>query len=129
MTVQPLVFTSLVVGLVPVVPWVLAPLPSSLVGLESLLSILSMANPEMIHFFLEKVRFIADCSASCLTMVSKEGMAASSLLSFTVNIMAGSALVMSSRKFCLCFSFWMTHDTAHKLALEREISIMKAVFQ
>ena len=47
-------------------------------------------------------------SGSGLTRVSKEGMAPSCLVSSTVTFMASSILLMCSRKFCLCSSFWMT---------------------
>ena len=47
-------------------------------------------------------------SASGLTMVSKKGMAPSSLLFSTVNMMAGSTLLMCCRKYYLMVSFWMT---------------------
>ena len=46
-------------------------------------------------------------SASGLTIVSKEGMDPSSLLSSTVNLMAGSTLLMCWRKPCLLASLWM----------------------
>ena len=47
-------------------------------------------------------------SASGLTIVSKKGMDPSSLLSSTVNLMAGSTLFMCWRKPCLLASLWMT---------------------
>ena len=47
-------------------------------------------------------------SASRLTIVSKKGMDPSSLLSSTVNLMAGSTLFMCWRKPCLLASLWMT---------------------
>ena len=47
-------------------------------------------------------------SASGLTTVSKKGMDPSSLLSSTVNLMAGSTLLMCWRKPCLLASLWMT---------------------
>ena len=47
-------------------------------------------------------------SASGLTMVSKKGMDPSSLLSSTVNLMAGSTLLMHCRKPCLLTSLMMT---------------------
>ena len=46
-------------------------------------------------------------SDSGLKMVSKNGMAPSSLVSSTVSLMAGSTLLMHSRKFCLCSFYWM----------------------
>ena len=46
--------------------------------------------------------------SSGFTMVSKKGMEPSSLLSFTVNFMAGSTLLMCWRKPCLLASLWMT---------------------
>ena len=102
--------------------------------------------PEMVHFFLEQLKFVAYCfgplgksinytifadkrwwlshcrywsvwvgflytvidnppSASGLTVVFKKGMAPSSLLSSTVNLMVGSTLLMCSGKFCLFSSF------------------------
>ena len=47
-------------------------------------------------------------STSGLTIVSKKGMEPSSLLSSTVNLMAGSTLFMCCRKPCLLTSLWMT---------------------
>ena len=47
-------------------------------------------------------------STSGLTIVSKKGMEPSSLLSSTVNLMAGSTLFMCWRKLCLLASLWMT---------------------
>ena len=47
-------------------------------------------------------------SASGLTIVSKKGMDPSSLLSSTVNLIAGSTLFMCWRKPCLLTSLWMT---------------------
>ena len=47
-------------------------------------------------------------STSGLTIVSKKGMEPSSLLSSTVNLMAGSTLFMCWRKPCLLASLWMT---------------------
>ena len=47
-------------------------------------------------------------STSDLTIVSKKGMDPSSLLSSTVNLMAGSTLLMCWRKPCLLVSLWMT---------------------
>ena len=47
-------------------------------------------------------------SASGLTIVSKKGMDPSSLLSSTVNLIAGSTLLMCWRKSCLLASLWMT---------------------
>ena len=47
-------------------------------------------------------------SPSGLTIVSKEGMDPSSLLSSTVNLIAGSTLLMCWRKPCLLTSLWMT---------------------
>ena len=47
-------------------------------------------------------------SVSGLARVSKKGMAPSCLVSSTVNFMAGSTLLMCSRKFCLFSSFWIT---------------------
>ena len=47
-------------------------------------------------------------SASGFTIVSKKGMEPSSLLSSTVNLMAGSTLFMCWRKLCLSGSLWMT---------------------
>ena len=47
-------------------------------------------------------------SFSTFTMVSKKGMAPSSLLFSTVKCIAGSTLLMCCRKFCLFSSFWMT---------------------
>ena len=49
-----------------------------------------------------------DPSASGFTIVSKMGMEPSSLLSSTVNLMAGSTLLMCCRKLCLLASLWMT---------------------
>ena len=46
--------------------------------------------------------------ASGLTIVSKKGMDPSSLLSSTVNLMAGSTLFMCWRKPCMLASLWMT---------------------
>ena len=48
-------------------------------------------------------------SASGLKMVSKKGMASSSLLFSTVNWMAGSTLLMCCMKSCSWISFWMTN--------------------
>ena len=45
---------------------------------------------------------------SGFTMVSKKGMEPSSLLSSTVNFMAGSTQLMCWRKSCLLTSLWMT---------------------
>ena len=50
----------------------------------------------------------SDPSASGFTIVSKKGMEPSSLLSSTVNLMAGSTLLMCCRKLCLLASLWMT---------------------
>ena len=47
-------------------------------------------------------------SASGLTVVSKKGMAPSSLLFSTVNLMAQSTLFMCWRKLCLFSSLWTT---------------------
>ena len=47
-------------------------------------------------------------STSGFTMVSKKGMEPSSLLSSTVNFIAGSTLFMCCRKPCLLASLWMT---------------------
>ena len=47
-------------------------------------------------------------STSSFTMVSKKGMDPSSLLSSTVNFMAGSTLFLCCRKPCLLASLWMT---------------------
>ena len=47
-------------------------------------------------------------STSGLTIVSKKGIEPSSLLSSTVNLMAGSTLLMCWRKPCLLASLWMT---------------------
>ena len=47
-------------------------------------------------------------SAFGLTIVSKKGMDPSSLLSSTVNLIAGSTLLMCWRKPCLLASLWMT---------------------
>ena len=47
-------------------------------------------------------------SASGLTIVSKKGMEPSSLLSSTVNLRAGSTLLMCWRKPYLLASLWMT---------------------
>ena len=70
MTMWPLVFTSLIVGWVSVVPWLLAPSLTSPVDLVSLFSTLSKAQftiaksfPEMLHFFLEELRIATDCLA------------------------------------------------------------------
>ena len=49
-----------------------------------------------------------DPSTSGFTIVSKKGMEPSSLLSSTVNLMAGSTLLMCCRKLCLLASLWMT---------------------
>ena len=54
-------------------------------------------------------------SASGLTMVSKNGMDPSSLLSSTVNLMAGSTLFMCWRKPCLLKSLWMTKVSSTNL--------------
>ena len=48
-------------------------------------------------------------SASGFTMVSKKGMAPSSLLVSTVNWMAGSTPLMCCRKSCLWISLWMAN--------------------
>ena len=53
-------------------------------------------------------------SASGLTVVSKKGIALSSLLSSIVNLMAGSTLSICSRK--LCFYFWMTNVSSTHLS-------------
>ena len=45
---------------------------------------------------------------SGLKIVSKKGMDPSSLLSSTVNLIAGSTLLMCCRKPCLLVSLWMT---------------------
>ena len=47
-------------------------------------------------------------STSGLTIVSKKGMEPSSLLSSTVNLIAGSTLFMCCRKPCLLASLWIT---------------------
>ena len=47
-------------------------------------------------------------STSDLTILSKKGMEPSSLLSCTVNLMAGSTLLMCWRKPCLLASLWIT---------------------
>ena len=47
-------------------------------------------------------------STSGLTIVSKKGMDPSSLLSSTVNLMAGLTLLVCWRKPCLLASLWMT---------------------
>ena len=47
-------------------------------------------------------------STSGFTMVSKKGMEPSSLLSSTVNFIAGSTLFMYYRKPCLLASLWIT---------------------
>ena len=67
-------------------------------------------------------------SASGLTMVSKKGMAPSSLLSSTVNLTSGSALLICSRTFCLCSSFWMTKVSCIYLShsLGRWMAVTKA---
>ena len=54
-----------------------------------------------------------DPSASGFTIVSKKGMEPSSLLSSTVNLMAGSTLLMCCRKLCLLASLWMTKVSIH----------------
>ena len=54
-------------------------------------------------------------SASGLTVVSKKGMDPSSLLSSTVNFMAGSTLLMCWRKPCLLTSLWMTKVSSTNL--------------
>ena len=54
-------------------------------------------------------------SASGLTNVSRKGMDPSSLLSSTVNRMAGSTLLMCWRKFCLLASMWMTKVSSTNL--------------
>ena len=53
--------------------------------------------------------------ASGLTVVSKKGMDPSSLLSSTVNLMAGSTLLMCWRKPCLLTSLWMTKVSSTNL--------------
>ena len=55
----------------------------------------------------------SDPSASGFTIVSKKGMEPSSLLSSTVNLMAGSTLLMCCRKLCLLASLWMTKVVIH----------------
>ena len=54
-------------------------------------------------------------STSGLTMVSKKGMDPSSLLSSTVNLMAGSTQLMCWRKSCLVTSLWMTKVSSTNL--------------
>ena len=71
MTIFPLVLISLVVVWVPVVPSLLTPSVTCLEGLLSLLSTMSKAHfgylhwveclPEMIHFFVEKLRIATHC--------------------------------------------------------------------
>ena len=53
--------------------------------------------------------------SSGFTMVSKKGMEPSSLLSSTVNFMAGSTLLMCWRKSCLLTSLWMTKVSSTNL--------------
>ena len=53
--------------------------------------------------------------SSGFTMVSKKGMEPSSLLSSTVNFMAGSTLLMCWRKPCLLTSLWMTKVSSTNL--------------
>ena len=53
--------------------------------------------------------------ASGLTMVSKKGMDPSSLLSSTVNFIAGSTLLMCWRKPCLLTSLWITKVSSTNL--------------
>ena len=53
--------------------------------------------------------------SSGFTMVSKKGMEPSSLLSSTVNFMAGSTLLMCCRKSCLLTSLWMTKVSSTNL--------------
>ena len=52
-------------------------------------------------------------------MVSRNGIAPSCWLLSTVNLMAGSTLLLCSRKVCLCSSCWMTKvsstDFSHNL--------------
>ena len=55
-------------------------------------------------------------SVSGFTMVSKKGMAPSSLLSSTVNPMVMSTQFMCSRKFYLWSSFWMTNASSTYLS-------------
>ena len=154
----PLVLTSLVLGLVPVVPWLSASLLSSLAHLVSFLSTLSMAhlgylqwddpflcgrtsgllqtvfalwvNVWITCYFADRWWWLSHgryCSVwvgflytvidrlpslSGLTMVSKNGMAPSSLLSPTVNFMTRTILLMCSRKFCLFSSLgWHLYHT------------------
>ena len=160
MTMWPLVLTSLVVGWVPVVPWLLAPSVASQEGSLSLFSTLSKAHLGCLHLvsaflrwtfslqrssgllhtvwalwvrvwitlnFAERWWWLSHYrywsmwigflytvidrfpSASGFTMVSKKGMAPSSLLFSTVNCMAGSTLLMCCRKSCLWIFFWMTN--------------------
>ena len=54
-------------------------------------------------------------SASGLTIVSKKGIDPSSMLSSTVNLMAGSTLLMCRRKPCLLASLWMTKVSSTNL--------------
>ena len=53
--------------------------------------------------------------SSGFTMVSKKGMEPSTLLSSTVNFMAGSPLLMCWRKSCLFTSLWMTKMSSTNL--------------
>ena len=53
--------------------------------------------------------------SSGFTMVSKKGMEPSSLLSSTVNFMAGSTLLTCWRKSCLLTSLWMTKVSSTNL--------------
>ena len=47
-------------------------------------------------------------SGSGFTMVSRNGITPYFWLLSTVNVMAGSTLLICSRMFCLCSSCWMT---------------------
>ena len=60
-------------------------------------------------------------SASGLTIVSKKGMAPSSLLFSTVNWMAGSTLLMCCRKSCLWISLWMKNVSSTYLHQNLEV--------
>ena len=63
------------------------------------------------------------------TIVSKKGMEPSSLLSSTVNFMAGSTLLMCWRKSCLLTSLWMTKVSSTNLCqnLEGGVAVLRDI--
>ena len=63
-------------------------------------------------------------SACGFNMVSRNGIAPSCWLFSTLILMAGSTLLIRSRKFCLCSSHWMTiHISKPKLGV---VAVLRA---